>query len=175
MAKKATATKKETAAKKTVETAAPEVVEQKETKTIDAEEILASLPKDENGEIIGTDRDGGVVGALGEQGNVVMPEFIKDALEKVDTEIKDEEPKSEAEKEVEETINEVEEIQEEVKEIESRQAEVQAALAKEPEKAEELVKEEIKKAEEVKAKIDKVIKKPRMNITSWWNGNGYDI
>jgi hypothetical protein len=44
-----------------------------------------------------------------------------------------------------------------------------------PEKAEELIHEEIKKAEDLKKKVEKIISKPRMNITSWWNGNGYDF
>ena len=72
----------------------------------------------------------------------------------------------------------IEEVSEEVKAIEDGKKELERIVTEEPEKAEEFITNEIKKAEELKNKKEKIISKPRVsnsNVTSWWNGMGYDF
>ena len=103
-------------------------------------------------------------------------EKLKEALDKVDVEIKDDQSVDDAISKIEEAFEPLKEIDEEIKKIDDRNKSLQQEIIEHPENAEAAVKEEIKKAEELKAKIEKTIsaKKPR-NITSWWNGNGYDF
>lgn len=183
MAAKKTTEKKETAPKKTVTIKTPkEVTVEVKEETIDAEELIASLPENEEGQIIGADMyaDESLAGPDGEQGVVDIQELdvkkIEEAVTNVDTEIKDDSKKlEEAKAELEETLKPVEEIEEEVKEIESRQEEIQKIIETEPEKAEEIIEKELSKATKIKEKIEKIIKKPRESVTTWWNGMGYDF
>ena len=106
-----------------------------------------------------------------------QPMTVEEAIEAVDLEIPDTEEENIEEK-IEEAMAPIEEVVNEVKEIEERRPKVEQEVLNKPEKAEEILKEELKKAEAIKAKVDKIIntKKPNnQNITSWWNGMGYDF
>lgn len=163
MAKKET-TKKTTAKK--------EVVEAKPT------EIVAP-------EIIGTDIDftelNGEDGAQGMSAEEFdnNKETLEAAINAVDTDIELVIPDDEVDKRLEE-LKPLEDISSKWKEIEEAENKLNEVLSSnDPQKAENILTEEVKKAESLKKDIEKIITKPRTtntrNVTSWWNGMGYDF
>lgn len=146
---------KKTVKKTTKKEVEPKGVEEKETITMKANDaIVPDAPKTDDAK-------------------------IEAAMAEVDTKISNESPLEEIKKEIVEKSEELEEIKTDVEKISASQNEVQESIVKEPEKAQEIVEKEIKKAEEVKKKIEKITEKPKVkrqdNITTWWNGMGYDF
>lgn len=111
-------------------------------------------------------------------------EKIEKALSEVDAEIKAdaiEKEVDELNKELEESIDKVAEISDKVAQI-TDEKKLDGIVEKDPEEAKALIETEIKKAEdlknEIKGKINETPKKKvsrPANVTSWWNGMGYDF
>ena len=164
MAKKAETTakaeKKETVKKtKAVKVEEPKVEEAPITFTVEVEEEVTETPT--------------VV-------EVEEPKTVEEAIEAVDTELTfDEDLITETAEKIEEELEPIKEISEKWKEIEEAEGKLNEILSSnDPQKAENIIAEELDKAQELKEKIEKIINKPRVsnsNVTSWWNGMGYDF
>lgn len=102
-------------------------------------------------------------------------ETVEEAFENVNTELGSPVTEEEVAK-IEESVEAIAEIEAEAKEVEEGKAKLEDVAEKEPEKMEETINEEIKKADNLLNKVNKIISKPKpRNITSWWNGMGYDF
>ena len=107
------------------------------------------------------------------------PSTVEEAIEKVDTTIQTPE-NTELMKKLDDLITPVSEVKLEVKAITSGQKELEKIVNGDLEKAEKTLQEEVKKAKDLKNKLDKMINNTKkitnkMNVTSWWNGMGYDF
>ena len=107
------------------------------------------------------------------------PSTVEEAIEKVDTTIQTPE-NTELMKKLDDIITPVSEVKLEVKAITSGQKELEKIVNGDLEKAEKTLQEEVKKAKDLKNKLDKMINNTKkitnkMNVTSWWNGMGYDF
>lgn len=112
------------------------------------------------------------------------PEQIKENLESVDTEIKDDDSSLEGiQKNMEEALKPLNDIVDSVSEIGTDYETINKEINKNPNddaKAQELIENEIKKVESLKKKVESKIKsidtmENSRHMTNWWNGMGYDF
>lgn len=112
------------------------------------------------------------------------PEQIKENLESVDTEIKDDDSSLEGiQKNMEEALKPLNDIVDSVSEIGTDYETINKEINKNPNddaKAQELIENEIKKVESLKKKVESKIKSidtmgNSRHMTNWWNGMGYDF
>lgn len=105
---------------------------------------------------------------------------IAKSIDAVDTTIESESNIDEISAKIQEQLKPIQEIEAKVKDIMGGQEDFNEAMAKNPENATAIVMEEIKKAESLKKEVEKIIEStkvegPIINMTSWWNGMGYDL
>lgn len=112
------------------------------------------------------------------------PEQIKENLESVDTEIKDDDSSLEGiQKNMEEALKPLNDIVDSVSEIGTDYETINKEINKNPNddaKAQELIENEIKKVESLKKKVETKINSidnmsNSRHMTNWWNGMGYDF
>lgn len=106
-------------------------------------------------------------------------EEISKSIDNVDLDLGTESVEKEINDKVEETVQILKETADKISNFEKSKEEFGKQLESNPEKAEELIKNEIKKTEALKASAEKKINSNKqvkhINITSWWNGMGYDM
>ena len=114
----------------------------------------------------------------------ILERQIKENLESVDTEIKDDDSSLEGiQKNMEEALKPLNDIVDSVSEIGTDYETINKEINKNPNddaKAQELIENEIKKVESLKKKVESKIKsidtmENSRHMTNWWNGMGYDF
>lgn len=109
---------------------------------------------------------------------VLTVEEIKENIESADVSLPTNENTMDAVQEkVAEMMAPVIEINEKIENISKTSDELNEIINESPEVAQEIIKAELEKVEEVKKEITKTINKLNSNseVTSWWNGMGYDF
>ena len=109
-------------------------------------------------------------------------EALAESIKNVDTTIpSNEESLKEIENKIIEEIKPIQNLQEKVSEMVENQEEFNKIISENPENAETIINNEIKKVEALKREVEKLINstpiksKKISNMTSWWNGMGYDF
>ena len=109
-------------------------------------------------------------------------EALAEYIKNVDTTIpSNEESLKEIENKIIEEIKPIQNLQEKVSEMVENQEEFNKIISENPENAETIINNEIKKVEALKREVEKLINstpiksKKISNMTSWWNGMGYDF
>lgn len=109
---------------------------------------------------------------------VLTVEEIKENIESADVSLPTNENTMDAVQEkVAEMMAPIIEINEKIENISKTSDELNEIINESPEVAQEIIKAELEKVEEVKKEITKTINKLNSNseVTSWWNGMGYDF
>ena len=109
-------------------------------------------------------------------------EALAESIKNVDTTIpSNEESLKEIENKIIEELKPIQNLQEKVSEMVENQEEFNKIISENPENAETIINNEIKKVEALKREVEKLINstpiksKKISNMTSWWNGMGYDF